>query len=158
MLTETGRVVAIESQGVWVETMRQSTCGSCAVQKGCGHSLLNRIYPGRSVHVWALLDKNLGKTYQLGDEVSISIPEEIILRGSVIVYMIPLFSMMCLALGASSMASANSDLIAMAGALVGFGLGVAVVRWHAWRHRGDVRLQPVVINPVGSLDTLATAH
>ena len=43
MLTETGRVVAVDGDRLWVETIRKSTCGSCAAQKGCGHGLLNRI-------------------------------------------------------------------------------------------------------------------
>ena len=46
MLTETGRVVALEQDSLWVETIRQSTCGSCAVQKGCGHGLINQISDG----------------------------------------------------------------------------------------------------------------
>ena len=47
MLIETGRVVAVEAneEALWVETIRQSTCGSCAANKGCGHGLLNRANP-----------------------------------------------------------------------------------------------------------------
>jgi hypothetical protein len=29
--------------------------------------------------------------------------------------------------------------------LGGFAIGLLVVRWHAWRHRNDRRLQPVLM-------------
>ena len=29
MLTETGRVVAVDDDGLWVETVRRSTCNAC---------------------------------------------------------------------------------------------------------------------------------
>ncbi|GIR82921.1 MAG: hypothetical protein CM15mP84_06690 [Cellvibrionales bacterium] len=35
-LTETGRVVAIESDAVWVEADRSSACGKCAARAGVG--------------------------------------------------------------------------------------------------------------------------
>ena len=40
MLTETGRVVAVDDDGLWVETVRRSTCNACGVRQGCGHGLL----------------------------------------------------------------------------------------------------------------------
>jgi len=40
MLRESGRVVAIESDAVWVETIRSSLCGSCAAKAGCGQDYL----------------------------------------------------------------------------------------------------------------------
>ena len=51
MLVETGRVVAVEEDSLWVETIRQSTCGSCAAQKGCGHGLLNRYADGKRGYI-----------------------------------------------------------------------------------------------------------
>ena len=39
-IIESGRVVAVEETGVWVETIRSSACGSCAARSGCGHRTL----------------------------------------------------------------------------------------------------------------------
>jgi sigma-E factor negative regulatory protein RseC len=41
MLTEQARVVALDAETVWVETIRQSSCGSCSARAGCGHGMLN---------------------------------------------------------------------------------------------------------------------
>ena len=79
MLTETGRVVGIETDGIWVETIRRSTCGTCSAQKGCGHGLLNRISEGKRGYVRALPGGHSVEDYKVDDQVLISIPEEVIL-------------------------------------------------------------------------------
>jgi len=40
MIEETASVVALEDDFAWVETQRKSTCGACAVNKGCGAATL----------------------------------------------------------------------------------------------------------------------
>jgi sigma-E factor negative regulatory protein RseC len=145
MLTETGRVVAVEHDGVWVETIRKSTCGSCAAQKGCGHSLLNRISDGQRGYIRALSGRLAAGDCDVDDEVRISIPEEVILRGSVIVYIMPLACMLLGAALAANLFSGNQDLPAVLGATSGFVVGFALVRWHAWHHRDDRKLQPTLL-------------
>ena len=40
-LSEMGRVVAIESDAVWVEADRSAACGKCAARAGCGQGALS---------------------------------------------------------------------------------------------------------------------
>ena len=148
MLTETGRVVAVEADSLWVETIRQSTCGGCAVQKGCGHGLINRISDGSRSHIRVLSGELAADACALDDQVRISIPEEVILKGSFIVYVLPLAAMLGAAAAAVALFSGNQDVLAFFGAVTGFALGVAVVRWHAWRHRDDTALQPTLVEIV----------
>ena len=35
-LSETGRVVAVEPDAVWIEADRSAACGKCAARAGCG--------------------------------------------------------------------------------------------------------------------------
>ena len=149
MLTETGRVVAVEADSIWVETIRQSTCGACAVRKGCGHGLLNRFSEGRRGYIRVLPGDLLqAADCQIDDQVMIAIPEEVILRGSFIVYLMPLLALLGGAVLGSRLAPASPDPGAVLGALIGFGLGLALVRWHAWNHRDDHRLQPTMVEIV----------
>jgi sigma-E factor negative regulatory protein RseC len=148
MLTETGRVVAVEKDGLWVETIRRSTCGSCAAQKGCGHGLLNRIADGRRNYVRVLAPGPAIAACAVDDRVRISIPDQVILRGSVVVYVLPLLSMLSLAAGASVLWPTGQDLAAAGGAVTGLLLGFGLVRWHAWRHRDDSKLQPTLLEVV----------
>ncbi len=143
MLLETGRVVAVEQDGVWVETVRSSTCGSCAARKGCGHGLMNQVRDGERGLVRALPGPLAPADCQLDDEVQISIPEEVILKGSLVVYILPLLTMLA---GAGIAAQAwQGDLAAALGAAVGIACGMLLVRWHAHRHRDDRTLQPVLM-------------
>jgi sigma-E factor negative regulatory protein RseC len=157
MLTETGRVVAVEPDSLWIETIRQSTCGSCQAQKGCGHGLINKISDGTRSYIRVLPGELAPAACEVDDQVRVAIPEEVILRGSFIVYIVPLAGMLAGAASAASVFSGNQDILAAIGAVAGFGIGVAVVRWHAWRHRDDAALQPTLMEIVKPGSVLASA-
>ncbi len=144
MLTETGRVVALENDSLWVETIRKSTCGGCAVRKGCGHGLLNRMSDGRSGYVRVLPGTQSLQDFRVNDEVLISIPEEVILRGSFIAYVVPLLGMLAGALAVTAWLPHYGDLWSLLGAALGLSLGLLLVGWHGARHRDDPAYQPVL--------------
>ena len=144
MLTEPGRVVAVESDSLWVETIRQSTCNSCSAQKGCGHGMLNKVGSGRRNHLRVLLQGQSAADFAVDDEVVISIPEQVLVSGALLVYLLPLALMLAGALLFSRFW--QGDIAAVAGASLGFVLGFAVVKYHGWRNRDNRDLQPVVMN------------
>ena len=146
MLTESGRIVGIEADSLWVETIRRSTCGACKAQKGCGHGLVNRIGDGKRGYIRALPGSRSIEQYNIGDQVLISIPEEVILRGSFIAYLLPLITMLAGAVGAVQYLPGNEDLTAVIGAVGGLALGFSLVYWHGARHRSDPHFQPVLLN------------
>lgn len=148
MLTESGRVVGLESDGVWVETIRRSTCGTCVAQKGCGHGLVNRLSDGKRGYIRVLPGEHPIDYYKIDDQVLISVPEEVILRGSLIAYVMPLIAMLAGALSAVNWLSGNEDLLAVCGAAVGLALGFVLVRWHGTRHRSDPDFQPVLLRVI----------
>ena len=151
MLVENGRIVALESDGAWVETLRQSTCGSCSARKGCGHGLLNEMGAANRNYVWVLPgDEGLDR-FRLDDEVRIAIPEEVVLTGSFLVYVVPLVLMLAGAVLASSLpVTWPADLATIAGAVLGFAGGIGLVRLHARRNRDNRALQPRLLGRVST--------
>jgi len=145
MLTETGRVVAIDREAIWVETVRQSTCGGCVANKGCGHRLLNRVGDGRTGYVRVLPGSISPGSCAIDDQVRIGIPEQVILQGSAVVYMLPLLLMLAGAAAGSGLLPAAAEVAALGGAVAGLLLGFALVRWHARRHRDDPALHPILL-------------
>lgn len=143
MIAETGRVVAIEPEGLWVETIQRSTCGTCAAEKGCGQSLMSRL-TGHTSYLWVLLDGRDSSAYQLGDEIQLGVPEEVVVKGSLFVYLLPLLSMI-LGSGLAHHFFASEGLSVLGGVL-GLVLGGLVVRWRAHQTRLDPRLQPVLMD------------
>jgi sigma-E factor negative regulatory protein RseC len=142
VLTETGRVVAVEGSTLWVETIRQSVCGTCAVQKGCGHGLLNQRRDGQRSYLSLSSKAFASEQFDVDDEVSIGVPEALLLRGSFIVYIVPLFMMLLLASLGPVLLPGQGDLGAVTGALAGLSLGALLVRLHAHYHRNTRALQP----------------
>lgn len=136
--------MAVEKDGLWVETLRKSTCGSCAVRKGCGHGLLNEIADGRRGFIRVLPGEQSLDDFRVNDQVLIGIPEAVILRGSVIAYLLPLFLMLLGAVVAATGLPGHGDPWALPGAAAGLVLGLLLVRWHGARHRHDPAYQPVL--------------
>ncbi|CAA0080595.1 SoxR reducing system RseC family protein [Zhongshania aliphaticivorans] len=143
MITETGRVVGIEDKALWVETIRRSTCGSCAAQKGCGQGLMNKATDGRRNQLRVLLGSQSADAFHLDDEVEISIPERALITGAMMVYLLPLLSMIAGMALASQYAS--SDGVAAVGALLGFVLGMVFVRLHAMYIQNKPAFQASVV-------------
>lgn len=143
MIIETGRVVAVESDGLWVETIQRSTCGSCAAQKGCGQSLLARL-TGHTSYLRVVLEGRDPAGFQLGEQVRIGVPEQVVVSGSLFVYLVPLFAMLLFS-GIAHNLWAYEGLTAAFAAL-GLLAGGLVVRWRAQVTRNDPRLQPVLLD------------
>jgi sigma-E factor negative regulatory protein RseC len=153
MLLETGRIVAIEPQGLWVETIQRSACGSCQAQKGCGHSLLAKFGASASF-LWVLLEGRDNSQYHIGDEVKIGVPEEVIAKGSLFVYMVPLAAMLAVTLIAHEYLL--SDGLTALCAFGGLVLGAVIVRVGSHLIRFDSRLQPVLVDAQTSVQVIET--
>ncbi|PUA26534.1 MAG: transcriptional regulator [Cellvibrio sp. 79] len=143
MIIETGRIVAIENEGVWVETIQKNACGSCKAEKGCGQRLMNK-WDGHPAYIRVLLEGRSPANYQPGDKIQIGISDDIIAKSSLIVYMIPLLGLVA-ATSISQLQFAN-EAITMSCGLAGLLLGGLIVRWHSWRNRHNSRLQPILVD------------
>ena len=147
MLTETGRVVAVESGWLWVETVRKSTCGSCAAAKGCGHGILHSLGDGSRHHLRVSTGAFPEDRFRVDDEVCIAIPERLLLDSAFIVYGAPLLTTLGGAALFSGLIPQASDMEAVAGAALGFVGGIILVRLHAWWRRHDSGMHPRLIGP-----------
>lgn len=140
MLEEQAIVVEVSAEEVWVETCRQTACQSCSAKSSCGHSLLSKISSGKTQRLQVKTDKEL----QVGDQVVLGLDEGAFIRGSALVYLLPLLALIIGALAGDALFgqdSLMSFVLAGAGLLAGF----AYVRWYSWRHRQDAQYQPVVL-------------
>ncbi len=140
MLEEQGLVVDVDDQGIWVETCRQSACQSCSAKSSCGHSLLGKISKGKTQRFLVRTELTL----QAGDQVVLGLGEGAFLRGSALLYLLPLLSMMFFTLVGEQLIGQESNLSLLM-AVIGLGLGFAYVRWYSQKHRNNPDYQPVVL-------------
>ncbi|AGA87593.1 SoxR reducing system RseC family protein [Stutzerimonas stutzeri] len=140
MIEEPGRVVALDRGAVWVETRRKSTCSGCSAKSGCGQGLMDSLgVRERRGLIRALSDLHL----QVGDSVIVGIREDALLRGAVLVYLLPLIMLMAAAATAAQF-SAREPVVILAG-LGGFCVSWLFVRIRSRHTASDPKLQAVVL-------------
>lgn len=141
MLTEQAQVVALEPEGVRVETIRRSACSSCRSQSGCGQKLLAEIGQGQRFQIVS------GNPHQLllqpGDIVELGVDESSFLQASVMIYLLPLLGLI-LSSAMADAAGAVESMVVLAG-LSGLMLGFVIVRWWSRRDRQQCRYQPQIL-------------
>ena len=125
MLIETGRVVAIEADAVWVETIRASTCGRCAARSGCGRGVLARATGARGLIRVRATESLRASDCQIHDQVTIELPESAILQGSALMYLLPLI----LGIIFSMIGDRWNELAAVLGFGAGLLMGFTGIRW-----------------------------
>ena len=89
MIVETGRICRLEPDAVWVETIQRTTCDSCNARHGCGQRVLSRL-AGGTTEIRVLLPADSAQQFFVGQAVEIGIPEDVVVGGSLLVYLVPL--------------------------------------------------------------------
>ena len=146
MIEEDGQVVKVEDDGfVWVETLRKSTCGACAVRQGCGTSVLASVLGQRQAPVRVI--NSIGAV--AGDRVVIGISESGLLRGSLAVYAVPLAGLFIGALAGHYLGDSGThgvaDLWDLVGAAAGFTSGFVWLKRFSHATGRDGRYLPVIL-------------
>ncbi|MVF14690.1 SoxR reducing system RseC family protein [Ketobacter sp. MCCC 1A13808] len=143
MIEEIGKVVALDRNVAWVETVRTSACDSCSAKSGCGHSALAKLGQNH-VHMQALSNLILN----VGDQVVVGVPEDVMMKSSVLAYLMPLLGMMFSALVAEQLGA--GDLPTALAGVSGLALGFLLLRWHFHKNQHDERYRPVVLRRIYS--------
>ena len=150
MIEETAQIVAVEGGATWVETARQSTCGSCAANKGCGTATLAKVMGNKRTRVRVLNPIGAG----IGEQVVIGIEEGALLRGSLAVYLVPLLAMLAGGLIGEFLAGrlllGSVEVLGFAGGVSGLLLGLLWLKVFARQAQADRRYQPVILKRVHS--------
>lgn len=138
MILETATVTAIESDALWVEAVQKSACETCTAQKGCGTAVLSKL-TGRSSRLRVLRPQDTPQSYSVGQQVTIAIPEDVVVLASVCAYFVPLGASL---IGLWLMSS--SDALSILGAVLGLAAGGGLVSMLNAKLRNDPRFNPVL--------------
>lgn len=138
MLTESAQVVALESTGVWLKTMRTSACESCKAKSGCGQHAMAKLSDGERQERATQIFVETEQKPNIGDFVTVAIPEHSMLRSAWAMYGIPLL-MLLLGVGISNVLGAP-ELMQVAVALLSLTAGLTMVRQisHHWLSQTDM--------------------
>jgi sigma-E factor negative regulatory protein RseC len=139
MIEERGRIVALQGNQAWVQTLRQNACQSCRARSGCGQRALHELSGGKARQV--RVDNALQA--QVGDQVLLGIGETALLRASVLVYLVPVLGLLAGALVGDRVAGLGDGGTILAGAL-GMALAFLLVRM-CQRHAITGQFRPVLL-------------
>lgn len=147
MIEEQVRVVAIEGDQLLLEAQTQSACGGCAAKKGCGTAVLSKVVGQKFSRFQAENTVNA----HVGDLIVVGLTERALVRGSFVIYMLPIISMILLALFADMILVEevdtlfSKDVSVFLFSLLGFSLGAGFARFHFLSSHSKQTYQPVVL-------------
>lgn len=87
MIEELAVVVKIENRQVWVEGGQNSACGGCLQKASCTANAIGSVLKKKSVPV----DSDI--QLKTGDQVMVAIDENLLLRASLLLYLVPLIAL-----------------------------------------------------------------
>ncbi len=150
MIEETALVVECNGAQAWVETQRSSTCGSCAARKDCGTGALSKVLGRKTVHL-RVLNRIDAKP---GEEVVVGLNEGALVRGSIVVYILPLLCLFLFALLGQFLAAQlkfdSTQLASIFFGGIGLALGMLWVRRFSMKISQNPRYQPVILRRAAS--------
>jgi len=144
MIEEQATVLAVNGDQVSIEISRQSGCGHCSAKNTCGTSILDRFFNRNKNQMVLQSDLDIS----VGDEVIVGIEEGSLVKGSFIVYTLPLISMLVFPVVASGFTS--SEAVSIFSALTGFIAGLFYVRYFSRQVQNDERYRPVILRQLSN--------
>ncbi len=123
------RAIVIQLHGgdASVQPIGTGGCGHCDSEGGCGSGTLTKVFCGNKPRQFKVRNDVSAK---IGDEIQVSIPDGVLLRGAIKMYVLPLILLLAGGIAGVSMAGegAGSDAYAAAGAVAGLLLGFVLAR------------------------------
>jgi len=155
MIEEHIEVVEVLGDQLVLQARTESACGSCAVSKGCGTSVLSKVVGKKFTRFQ--VDNNVNAV--VGDTVVIGIHEDALLKGSLVMYILPIISMLFFAVFFDfvlPLLLQSRDLIIAGSSIAGLILGFLLSKWYFQRHSNAQHFSPVVLRKIighGKLQT-----
>ena len=147
MIEERAQVVEIKEGRLILQAQTQSSCGSCEASKGCGTSLLAKVVGRKFTRFQA--ENNINA--DVGDTVIVGISEDALLKGSMVMYMLPIFGMLVFAVIADYLFLSNTqhrDLMIAASAITGMVIGSLISKWYFQRQSSAQLFSPVILRKI----------
>ena len=147
MIEEQAQVIEMKGDILFLQAQTQSACGSCSANKGCGTSLLAKVVGRKFTHFQAENNVNA----KVGDIVVVGLAEDALLKGSMVMYIIPILAMLVFALLADYLLASDAlyrDLMIAATAMMGLVWGSLLSKWYFARESSVRIFAPVVLRKI----------
>ncbi len=160
MIEETAVIIQNQGEYALVEAQRQSACGQCKVNKGCGTSVLARVVGQKTTRMRVLNPLQARE----GETVVIGLHESAMLTGSLAVYLLPLLCLLLFAITGKIVAEQLMipavEITSIIFAILGMFVAILWLRLFTRRIANDSRYQPVILErlPTAKVSGIAAVH
>lgn len=145
MIEEKAIVVSTSEKFAQVQTQRRTACGVCAAQSGCGTSLLSKVFGNKRSSLSVLKTVNA----KPGDQVVIGLEEQVLVKISLVVYLVPLLGLILSAVvgkvGAEELDILSPELVSIFSGLIGLLIALSWVRRFMRSIQTDRSYQAVIL-------------
>ena len=146
MIKQTAVVTRTEHDIAYVKTIRESTCGQCGVQKGCGTSVFSKVL-GNKFSELTVLNPIHAET---GDMVILGLQESVLISSALLMYMFPLFMMFAgavFAVAVSGWLNLNlGQMWIIVSSFSWFLVAFLMIKKISKKHVDDKKFQPVILS------------
>jgi sigma-E factor negative regulatory protein RseC len=145
MIEENGHVIAVENDMALIEIERKSICSACSVNKGCGAGVLSKVVGNKRFQLTAHNSVNAN----VGDEVIVGIEDNMLVKSSFAVYIVPLLLLFVGAWFGNSIAGLlviqASEGVSILFGMLGLAIGFIWLRHFSRKISKDDRYRPVLL-------------
>jgi len=140
MILQPARVIAETNTSYLLETLPKSACPRCEAGKGCGGGILAQAFANKTYQL------SINKNTQLQPDqlVQIGIKSSLLVRASLLLYLLPLILMIVVAIIVGSM-TIDNDVYTVSGAFVGMIIGVFLAKMLSGHYFNDSIASPVLV-------------
>jgi sigma-E factor negative regulatory protein RseC len=132
MIEESGQVVAVDGDFIWVQTQARSACSHCHAGSSCGTSVLGQWFGQRTNRI--RVRNHLG--LQMGQGAVVGINETALLKASFIAYLLPMLTMVAGAMFATLIGAGDGEVALWT--LLGLGLGLLLLHRLGTGHKRGI--------------------
>ena len=148
MIEERAVILSLETPPTQVNSIatleieRKTACGLCGQTRGCGNSIWGKLFAHKS----SAFKANNSINAAVGQSVIVGINEQAVLKSALLLYTLPLGTMLLSAMLATQLQ--DSNLSAMIGALIGLALGLLWVKGYTASSQYFLLQQPEILRVV----------
>lgn len=132
MLEMRAVVIKVQGEEASVQPLGTGGCGHCDSEGGCGSGTLSKMFCSSKPRHFTVRNEAGAK---VGDEVHVSLPDGVLLRGAVKMYLLPMGLLLVGGGFGAALAgeTVSRDAYAAAGAVSGLLLGFILARFSSFR-------------------------
>ncbi len=155
MIEEKGKIIDVQDDMALVEIQRKSVCHTCSLNKGCGTGVISSMIGNKRFRFSVYNSINAA----VGDNVTIGIEDDLLLKSSFAVYITPLLLMFIGAWSGTYVANlftmASSEGISVIFGMLGLALGFVWLKRYSEKIRNDDRYRPILLGCRPDIDVIA---